>query len=367
MVQERSAVNDIIRNVAVFDGTTLLAGRLDVTLEAGRIAAVAPTGAGRIPGTVVDGTGATLLPGFIDGHVHFFRPPEFTQLTNAGVTSAADMGTWPVTHVTALKAASNGFTFLTAGAPLIGPAGPHAHMPGLADAIISTPEEARRAVAQRAGEGVDYIKLVLESAGRGGPDRATAAAAVHAAHAAQLRIVAHASAIGAIELGVEVGVDILTHAPLDETAGPDLVDRIVRAGTVVVPTLIMMRTIARNHGLGDAYGHARRFVRDLHAAGAVLAAGTDANAAPGAPAMVPHGRGLHEELQLLVDAGLTPLEALRTTTGAAAAVFGWKDRGRVIPGLRADLVLIHGEPVNEITAIQNVRNVWQAGQQIRRP
>lgn len=99
--------------------------------------------------------------------------------------------------------------FTTPGAPLIGPSGPHSHMPGLADAVIDSPHAARREVAKRVAQGVDYIKLILEAPGRGGPEPDAAAASVEAAHAAGLRVVAHASAVGAIELAIQIGVDIL--------------------------------------------------------------------------------------------------------------------------------------------------------------
>ena len=201
-------MSSTVRNVAVFDGITALEGRHDVTINGDAITSVTPTGSGATEENVVDGSGATLLPGLIDGHVHFLAPNEFAQLTRGGVTSAADMGTWPAEHVAALRSASNGFEFRTAGAPLIGPGGPHSHMPGLASCIITTPEQARLAVAARASEGVDYVKLVLEPLGKGGPDPETAAAAVDAAHVMGLRVVAHAPALGAIELGIDIGVDI---------------------------------------------------------------------------------------------------------------------------------------------------------------
>jgi imidazolonepropionase-like amidohydrolase len=94
----------------------------------------------------------------------------------------------------------------------------------------------------------------------------------------------------------------------------------------------------------------------LHEAGVPIVAGTDAN--PWAPR---HGVGLHRELELLTGAGLTPMEALASATGAPAVHFGLTDRGRVRPGLRADLLLVDGDPTTDITAIGAVVDVWRRG------
>ncbi|MFJ5774622.1 amidohydrolase family protein [Streptomyces sp. NPDC093094] len=246
------------------------------------------------------------------------------------------------------------------------PVGPHAGIPGFPpENLLFTPEQARRCVAARVEEGADYIKLVLERPGAGGPDQDTATAAVEAARAAGLRVVAHTSHTGAVELAVRAGVDVLTHAPLDADLDPGLVRAITDAGCVLVPTLTMMRGTAHNLDVPAlSYEHARNAVTALHRAGATVVAGTDANNAPGVPAAVPHGSSLHDELGLLVEAGPSPLEALRSATRAAADAFGLTDRGRVRPGLRADLLLVGGDPVDVIGATRDVRAVWTAGRAV---
>lgn len=89
--------------------------------------------------------------------------------------------------------------------------------------------------------------------------------------------------------------------------------------------------------------------------------GTDANQAPGVPADVPFGEGAHRELELLVDAGLAPVEALQAATGAAADRFGLPDGGRIAPGLRADLLLVEGDATADTRATRAVRSVRLAG------
>lgn len=364
MAHEGECLIVTIADVAVFNGHELLPERYDVDIAGGVVAAIAPAGTAAATGTAVDGSGATLLPGLIDGHVHLGQPSDFTAMLRGGVTSSADMATWPLEHLESLRARSDGFSFRSAGAPLIGPAGPHSHMPGLDEAVIGSPEAARREVGRRVAQGVDYIKLVLEAPGRGGPEPDAARAAVEAAHAAGLRVVAHASAVGAIDLAVAVGVDVLTHAPIDGAVADETIARIVEDGIIVVPTLIMMRTAVESRDVPQAYDHAARFVTAIHRTGATIVVGSDANSAPGAPAAVAHETGAREELALLVDAGLSTIEALHAATRTAARAFGWNDRGTLRVDAPADLVLVGGDPADKISDIGRIRGVWLAGRQV---
>ena len=89
--------------------------------------------------------------------------------------------------------------------------------------------------------------------------------------------------------------------------------------------------------------------------------GTDANQATSAPASPPYSTSLHHELGLLVDAGLSAFEALRSATALAAQQFGLADRRVIAPGKRADLVLIDGDPAQDIDAIASISAVWCGG------
>lgn len=104
-----------------------------------------------------------------------------------------------------------------------------------------------------------------------------------------------------------------------------------------------------------------RETRKLRRAGVPLLAGTDAN--PYNPA---HGDGLHRELELLTRAGLTPPQALTACTETTARHFGLSDRGRIAPGLRADLVLVEGDPTRDIAATREIVAVWRRGVRLSR-
>jgi len=109
-------------------------------------------------------------------------------------------------------------------------------------------------------------------------------------------------------------------------------------------------------GAGLSLAHAQGAVAALHRAGVTIVAGTDAPA-PG----VAHGASLHRELELLVRSGLTPVDALDAATSGPARAFGFHDRGRVAPGLRADLLLVEGDPTADIRATRRIVGVWKLG------
>ncbi|MFI6996949.1 amidohydrolase family protein [Nocardia sp. NPDC050175] len=343
-----------LHNVRVFDGHGLTAPTT-VVID-GAVIGTDADGAER-----VDGQGAILLPGLIDAHVHLAGTESLDQLAAHGVTTALDMTTFPPERLAALRNRLGTTDIRSAGTPIIGDGGAHVRIPGLAEhAVIHGPEQAEAMVAERAAAGSDYIKLVLEAPGDGGPDEAAAKAVVAAAHAKDLRVVAHAASLGAYTLALDAGVDIITHIPSDGQLPSEDVRRMAAERRVAAPTLVMMQGIATALGrLGFADSLAS--VATLHTAGVPILAGSDANTEQGVPFQPPYGDSLHRELELLVTAGLTPAEALLAATSLPAQYFGLSDRGTIAPGMRADLVLIHGDPLADIHATRAIERVWCGG------
>lgn len=99
-------------------------------------------------------------------------------------------------------------------------------------------------------------------------------------------------------------------------------------------------------------------------AGVPVLAGTDGTGGAGHPTT--HGISYHGELALLVAAGLTPVQALTAATAAPADAFGLHDRGRVAAGLRADLLLVGGNPLTDITAVRDIAGLWRRGVPVNR-
>ncbi|MNJ51771.1 Adenine deaminase [compost metagenome] len=109
-----------------------------------------------------------------------------------------------------------------------------------------------------------------------------------------------------------------------------------------------------------------RNVMDLHRAGVDILVGTDVSVPVPTLGGLAHGASVHHEMQLLVEAGFTPVEALQSATSKTARRFGLDDRGRVVEGARADLVLVDGDPTSHISDTLSIFEVWQRGVRIQR-
>jgi len=387
-----------ITNVRLFDGTSFLPKSI-VVVRGGKIEAVGPTAAIPEGATIVDGGGGVLLPGLIDCHTHTWGEALQRALV-FGVTTELDMFSDPTfaKSMRAQQAAPGGAPgradLFSAGVLATAPGG-HGTEYGVAIPTLSKPEEASAWVAARVAEGSDYIKIVDEdgtSVGRKIPtlDPPTLAAVVQAAHQQGKMAVVHISTQAAARRDIEAGADGLVHIFADEAPDPAFIHLVAQKKAFVAPTLTVIESIT-----GTASGkslttdlrlkeylapdeianlsktfprHASTFqyaldaVRQLQAAGVPILAGTDAPN-PGTT----HGASIHRELELLVKAGLTPEQALAAATSVPARLFHLNDRGRIAPGLRADLLLVGGDPRKDITDTRNIVRIWKGGKPVERP
>ena len=334
----------------------------DVLIDGSIIGADA---AGALDADTSSESGGYLIPGLIDCHVHVVDAATLATFAAYGVTTVLDMGN-PMELLAPLRGTPGVADLRAAGVVSTSPASAHAQrMHAEPSVLVASPAEADAWVAARVGEGADYIKIVIDLPGF---DQETVDALVAAAHARGRKVVAHASRSEAVAMAQSAGVDILTHAPLDRAISDGQAADLVAAGTIIVPTLTMMAGLVegmKRAGIpGPAYEPARVSVAAVRAAGMPILAGTDANLAPGAPSTPPFGDSLHHELELLVEAGLTAAEALDAATALPADHFDLADRGRIRPGLRADLVLLEENPLADISATRSIRGVWVAGQRV---
>jgi imidazolonepropionase-like amidohydrolase len=386
---DSSGVATTIMNAKVFDGTRSQAWT-SVRFADGLITECSIVSAAQDGDEIIDARGATVLPGLIDAHVHLV-PGALAQSLTFGVTTVLDMFTKPELVASAKEQANSRADVADVRSSGIGATAPGGH-PSLMYApfpTLSAADQAEQFVAERIEEGSDYLKII---SGVGGLwpslDAETIQALVIAAHARDLVVVAHVSSTAGLEEAVSAGVDVVAHVPANAELDTALVERMAEAGIVVAPTLA---TIENNLGesggaavagdprlaeaLGDAwvrrltsdapgrhgrqmppYSRAEDNVRRLADAGVTLLAGTDA---PN-PGTV-FGASLHRELELLVRCGVSPAQALTAATAEPARVFGLADRGRVAVGLRADLVLVSGDPLTEITATRAIERIWRGG------
>lgn len=382
-----------VTGVRVFDGERVIP-RATVVVQDGRISAVGPTARAPAGARVVDGAGRTLLPGLIDAHTHTFGAARSDAL-RFGVTTELDMFTHPSVlgslrrerDAVAPTAQSDLFS---AGVLATAPGG-HGTEYGFPIPTLTSPAEADAFVAARIAEGSDYIKVVYAPRlGARSLDRATMAAVIAAAHARGRLAVVHVQELEAARAAIDAGADGLAHVFSDVAGDPALYRLAAARKVFVVPTLTVMAGVA---GLGEGarlaadprfaatlsaeqtgmlkqafrpqtfykYPVAAEAVAGLRAAKVDILAGTDA----GNPGTT-HGASLHQEMALLVRAGLTPTEALRAATGAPARRFRLEGRGRIVPGARADLVLVDGDPTRDIEATRAIVEVWKNGRTVER-
>jgi imidazolonepropionase-like amidohydrolase len=389
-----------ITGVRVFDGTQTLTATCLRVVD-GRIAALGAASISRPGDAVFEGAGGTLLPGLVDAHVHLL--PGVTQLAATfGVTTLVDQFSKPEVigperAAVAAAEAGRGPARADLRTSSIGATAPGGH-PTIAYSpipYVTGPVDALPFVEARITEGATHLKVIYDD-GSGAwlnipaLDVATIEALVAAAHRHDLPVVAHVStARGAVTVA-RCGVDVLAHAPFDRMTEAEVRD-VARTGVALIATLSIIdgfpdrdrvmpllaqpelaaRLSPRWRRVLDAQSRrwtppeapdgaaARENTLALFESGVRVLAGTDA---PN-PGLVP-GASLHRELQHLVRAGLRPTEALTAATTAPAQVFDLTDRGRLVPGARADLVLIDGNPTADVTATQRLRRVWVLGQEV---
>jgi imidazolonepropionase-like amidohydrolase len=386
----------LIRGARVFDGDRLWP-RADVAVRDGRIEAIAESLPANGP-NLIEAEGQTLLPGFIDAHVHAYGEARREAL-RFGTTTVLDMFGDPAllrgarAERESLEISDRADLW---GAGILATAqGGHGTQFGVAVPTVDSREAAQDWVAARRAEGSDFIKLVREdlSAYREKErmptlDAARSQAVISAAQAQGLRALAHVSTMAnAIEV-LEQGADGLVHVPQDAGNDARFVEAARARGAFVTPTLSVIAAfsgvdndLAEHPRLAErlsasqreqlrgrpSFGplatalieRAKARVAALHAAGVPVLAGTDAPN-PGTA----FGISMHGELALLVEAGLSPIEALRAATSVPAEQFGLADRGRIAPGLRADLVLVEGDPSADIRASRELVSVWKNGRRV---
>lgn len=391
----------LFQNVRVFDGSEI-EPRADVLVRGTRIEAIGsklpvPDDAERI-----DGSGKTLLPGLIDCHTHTFAESQLVQAAVLGVTTELDMAGNPGFAAEMRRVQMHGglsrADLLSAGTPVTAQGGHPTQLPWFGQIpTIASPQQARQFITDRIEEGSDYIKIIYDDGSAYGLrfptiTRETLAAVTAEAQRQGKLAVAHISTHKSMEDAVAAGVDGVVHLFLDEPIDAQLVHLAQRKGIFVIPTLTVLQSAAgiaggsslavdtdlkpflpqddvanlktafpkRDESRAD-FAVARQAALALHRAGIPVLAGSDAPN-PGTA----HGASLHRELELLVEAGLPPVEALAAATSRPAKHFGLSDRGRIAAGYRADLLLVEGDPTEEIRATRRIRGVWKDGRAIDR-
>lgn len=264
------------------------------------------------------------------------------------------------------------------------------------DLDTTTIEGAIQFVQKQVSHGADYIKIMIEEGSvLNAPNLPLISedvmkAAVDEAHKHNKLVIAHILTAEAAQTAVNIGVDGLAHLFIDRPEWtPGLIKQIAEKNIFVTPCLVLNSSILGHNACHIA--HDARVIDklepqwkdtmcscfntfpegnmqdnfdnvfDLYKAGVTILAGTDVSVPVPSLGGLAHGVSVHHEMQFLVQAGLTPIEALRCATSNIASVFGLTDRGRIVEGARADLLLVKGDPTKNISDTLSIESVWLNG------
>lgn len=421
-----SAETFTIRNVSVVDPAAgaVLPNRT-IVIEDGRIRSVGE-GRARGRGRIIDGKGKFAIPGLVDAHVHLMHQTDFAHMTPEellpmyvayGVTSVRDIGDEIVAQKMTQKYAeahpeTSPRVFLAS--PLIDGDPPHHADIGKP---LTDPAKVPEFLSDLKAWGVTTLKLYVKT------ERTIGRLVIEEGHRQGFVVAGHLGRYSAQD-AVPDGIDVLEHiwsvfnysfppgndtrpaverrATLDlsNPVAVELRRALVRHKTMVDPTLAVFRNmILRNDEAAirdhpDNAGvprplkeHWRRYYQKanlqpetralrqaefrkyqeltglLHKEGVTLLAGTDTP-----EPFVPPGGALHQELEMLVESGLTPAAALAAATvNNARALRQEKELGRIAPGMLADLVLLNANPLEDIRRTRDIHLVMRGGRIAKAP
>lgn len=416
--------NLLIKNITLIDGTGAAPKKkVSMLLEGDHIAKIVPAATVMPPTTkVIDGTGKTVMPTLINMHGHLgllkgnkSAPENYSQSNIIsqlkkyqayGVSRVLSLG-MDREIIFQLRDASHkglipGATFYTAGYGIGAQGG--APPPALADKVLrpTTPDEAVKAIQQLAGLKVDFVKIWVDDGGGTQPKVPVEVyeAAIAEAHKNKLRVAAHVYFLEDARRLVNAGVDVLAHSIRDQEIDDALINAMKAKGTYYIPTLSLdeynfvyagqpewlndpffkaslepgvwemlisaeYKQQQQNDPARDkkmkAFSTAQRNLHKLDSAGIKILLGTDSGAFP----VRAQGFSEHLELQLMVEAGLTPMEAIIAATRTGAQLLGIdSEYGTLLPGKKADFIILGGDPTVEIRNTQKILEVWRGGKKV---
>ena len=305
--------------------------------------------------TIIELQDATILPGFINSHVHnAYIPALLEKWAQAGVTTVRDVGAkFPFSNFHASDKFNTDphlATVVSAG-PLITTPGGYpivgSDFPSLA---VTNPEHARREVTQLISDGADVIKIVIVSdVGLPTLSLDMASAIVETAHQRGVPVTAHVNSLNDLKRALAAGVDDIAHIVAQERVPVEVLEQMVANDVYWVPTLEPFG--------GHDGGNLRAFL----ALGGNVALGNDGGMLPGIEIGMPM-----QEIEMMQAAGMSPMEIILAATRNAAHVCNLEDLlGTLEAGKIADILVVNGNPLDDLHALMEVRLVIHQGVIIR--
>jgi imidazolonepropionase-like amidohydrolase len=365
------------RTIALINGT-LIDGtgaahvpNSTVVIQSDRIIAVGSRLDTDIPSDaeIIDAKGLTILPGFINSHVHnAFRDFNLKTWARDGVTTVRDLATRYAGRDLSfwrnrLNSDPQNTRMITAFLAITAIRGYSESVNGFPSSIqaeISGTIDARQKTNEQIDKGADLIKVLIEDDlyGQQYPmlTLSEIKAVVETAHERGFPVSAHVSRTKHLELAIEAGVDDMAHMIIDDLS-KKLIDRMIAKNIYCVPTLELWKVYDRMYQTNweiQAVENLRRFVQ----AGGKVALGTDIGGASGS---FQSGMPIIE-MELMQEAGMTPMQIIVAATKHGAHVCNReKELGTIEPGKIADIILIEGNPLKDIHNLKNLKMVIHNG------
>jgi len=421
-----------LHNATLVDGTGVPARQhVDITFQKGLIDSVKPASNKSSKGAnVVDCSGKTVIPGLISAHSHLGilvnnADPSPNAYTTENVTAALNQfERYGVTTIVSLglnrdlvydlrdqqrAGKLGGATILTAGRGLGVPNGAPA-LNVASDQVYrpASPDEARHDVDELASHHADLVKFWLDNMHGRAPamDPAIYAAIIDESHKHRLHVAAHVYALADAQKLVTGNIDILAHSIRDQVVDPAFVQSLIQHNVWYIPTLALdesfyiyatkpgfMQSAFFQQAAGPQllakfqapdystntlgapqteqakkdHAIALKNLKAIYDAGASVAFGTDSGAVPG---RIP-GFSEHRELEDLVAAGLTPLQAITLATGQTGrlvhALNSRLNLGLIAPNYSADLIILNADPLMDIHNTRRIEAVYHQGNLVPNP
>ncbi|KAJ3900652.1 hypothetical protein F5879DRAFT_402498 [Lentinula edodes] len=357
-----------ITNVSVFDGYNFLPPQT-VIIDGDAIADFAFN-----IENIVDGTDKFLIPGLMDSHTHPDTCDDLKSFASYGITTAFQMACYDYAQCDILRNQEGVTDIMRAGIPAVGRHSAHSRQAKLfTSQSLYLDSDITAAVNNAFSNGSDFYKIVAE---KNGPTLEQQKELVERVHALGRQTVTHASHLEYYLQAIESGTDSIQHVFADGEIDASMIAKIkARENMFVTPTMEMFRIAYAYPRLAfilrgwkgfvkTSFADIQKNVHKMFMAGIPLLAGTDSigNALRFLTgASLPFGPTLHCELENFVDIGMTPAEAIRSATVVPAAWHRVRDRGVILPGMRADLVLLNSNPLLNISNARDIARVWIAG------
>ena len=392
----------VISGATVWDGTGAPAHVADILIRDGRIVEV---GTPLIPAdaTVMDFLGKWIIPGLVEAHAHvtgywasddIVYPVgrlvgDLTLYAKYGVTTVNSLGGEPP-EAREVRDAQDAASLARARLAFAGPV-----------VTATTPPEGRAAVEANAAQDVDWMKIRLDD-NLGTTEKMpweTVEAILEATHERELRLATHLFYLDDAKRLLRMGTDLVAHSIRDAEVDEEVIGLLRETGVCYVPTLTrevstfvygerpaffddpfftegakasevarvsepaFMEDMRRSPAAAqyrEALVQAQMNLKRLSDAGIPIAFGTDAGPAARFP-----GYFEHMELDLMVEAGMTPEQVLTSATRVAASCLSMPDVGTLEPGKWADLLVLGADPLADIAATKTLEGVFIAGNRIR--